>query len=204
MSKHRMAATNLGSPAVILGGIPQVNPDGTQTVPATHQLLGFNSTRVFFFQSPKFTSFLPGQAHYITLNSMKCLLFTSPGNFFKIFSLSIKKKKENTKKSPQSHDASPIKTSQSNGFWSLLKILSLTFFTNSALIPLLLGLSPPFSTEVSLFLLGPLCQIMTIVFSQSLAISDLQNLLTRILESSIYSGELHSALVVVHFKVSAV
>lgn len=48
MSKHRMAATNLGSPAVILGGIPQVNPDGTQTVPATHQLLGFNSTHVCF------------------------------------------------------------------------------------------------------------------------------------------------------------
>lgn len=144
-----------------------------------------------------------GPLHHIKFNEVSSI--HKPWEFLQdIFTVYKKKKKENTKKSPQSHDASPIKTSQSNGFWSLLKILSLTFFTNSALIPLLLGLSPPFSTEVSLFLLGPLCQIMTIVFSQSLAISDLQNLLTRILESSIYSGELHSALVVVHFKVSAV
>lgn len=41
-----MAAANVGSCAAILEGIPQVKPNYAQTVPATHQSLGFSSTHV--------------------------------------------------------------------------------------------------------------------------------------------------------------
>lgn len=43
-----MAVANLGSCNAILGGIPQVNPNYTQTVPAMHQSLGFNSPHMHF------------------------------------------------------------------------------------------------------------------------------------------------------------
>lgn len=41
-----MAAASVGFMCATLEGIPQVNPNYAQTVPATHQSLGFNSTHV--------------------------------------------------------------------------------------------------------------------------------------------------------------